>query len=90
MTEKKKSTTANEIEKIPVAIADGVPNLKSVSGRLKVLYTATQGGDCDYYEFSGFQDVARLTLEESIKELDEIIGNIEKEFYGAEGWPGNE
>ena len=66
---------------IPMAIADGVPNLKSISGRLKVLYTATQGGDCDYYEFSGFQNITQHTLEDSIEQLDGIIAGIEK-CYG--------
>ena len=69
-----------ESEKIPPAVYDGIGNLKMINGKLKVLFAATQGGRCEYYELSGYQDIARLTLEESIEELNTIIVDIEKCF----------
>lgn len=63
-----------------MAIADGVPNLKSISGRLKVLVAAAAGSDCDYYEFSGFQEITQTTLKDSIEQLGGIVTDIEKSY----------
>jgi len=75
------SMTAKDKELSDTA-QEGIENLKSISGKLKVLYAATKSGDFDYHELVGFQDVARLTLEETIEELNGIISDLEE--YQAE------
>jgi hypothetical protein len=65
---------------IPMAIANGVPNLKLISGKMKVLLTAGDYGECFYEELLAFQHIAQSALEENVKQLDEIIVDIAKEF----------
>jgi hypothetical protein len=67
--------------KIPMAIADGVPNLKLISGKMKTLLTVADYGDCSYEELLGFQHITQSALQENVKQLDGIITDIQK-YYG--------
>jgi hypothetical protein len=75
-------------EETPIAIVDGVPNLKSISGALRVLVQAASG-DFGYRELLAFQDIVHSTLKRSIAEMDEIIKDIE-ESYGEWNWEPRE
>lgn len=78
-------------DRIPIAVADAVPNLKRVVGKLKTLYVAATGdGDFGYDELLGFQEVAQTTLKESIQEMNDIIREIEMEFYGPGDGKGDQ
>ena len=64
-----------------------MPNLAGISGKLKVLVAAAEGNRHGYRELEGFWEITKTTLEDGIKELDEIIADIAKHYgISSEEW----
>ena len=68
-------------DSIPAEIADGVPNLKAVVGKMKVLMAAANSGEYEFHELAEFRDIAKQVLKDGVEELGGIIDQIAK-LYG--------